>query len=522
MANEHESNVHEHNGRRPEEHWGARNSLKRNASLRSKKGTSDENTPLLGSGGSSGRENGSDENGSVTALEWDGLAEFQGLPWWRTPSVNWLLPAFFLLALAVGGILVPKLNLIKSLVCREYFMEQSALQPHLIFTPVLLGDDNPQCEIPDVQKLVTKFVLYMTIIPGALSAIVSPKLGALSDQYGRNKLLVITSLGGFLGEIVLILTATYPDTVKYQWILAGTVLDGICGSFTTGMALTHAYAADCTAPPKRNVAFGYFHACLFSGVAFGPFLAALMLRNGGHLITIFYVALGVHAFFMLFIALVAPESLSKKRQMLAREKHAAETFEASMAWGAFTEDASLGQTTLLWLRSANILAPLKILWPTGPGTSNTLRANLILLAAIDTIIFGVAMGALTVVVYYLGFQFHWKTEQTSEFMSLVNIVKVSALITILPTLNYLVRTRRANRQRRESGFAIPEPNSGSDNLDLYTVRFAILFEIIGFGGYALARSGSMFVAAGMFAAIGGVGSPTLQSALTKHVPHDRV
>jgi hypothetical protein len=80
------SAARERNGKSPEENWGAKDSLKRNAtgSLR-KKGTNtsdDETTPFLGSG------SGSDENGSVRELEWEGLVDFDGLPWWRTPSVS--------------------------------------------------------------------------------------------------------------------------------------------------------------------------------------------------------------------------------------------------------------------------------------------------------------------------------------------------------------------------------------------------------------------------------------------------
>jgi MFS family permease len=350
------------------------------------------------------------------------------------------------------------------------------------------------------------------IIGGALSAVMAPKLGAMSDRYGRKKLIVIASFGMFLTEIITILAAKYPDTVHYRWLLAGAVFDGMCGSFTTGMALTHAYAADCTAPPKRAVAFGYFHACLFSGIAGGPLLAAWLINSFGNLIIIFYVALGIHGCFIFFVLFVVPESLSKKRQVLAREKYIEEG--ENILWDGYT---------WVWaLRKGNIFLPLNILWPTGPGSSGHLRANLILLSAVDTIIFGVAMGSMTVIVYYLGYQFGWNTAQTSEFMSVVNTIRVTALLTILPLLNYLVRTRRANRQRRESGFAVPERNSGSDMLDLSIIRVAIAFEALGYVGYALARTGPLFVLAGVFAACGGVGSPTLQSALTKHVPHDRV
>ena len=440
-------------------------------------------------------------------------------------KVIWLLPPFFLFALAFGGILVPKLNLIKALVCREYFIEQSRIDPAFLLTPVLFGDDNPQCEIPAVQKLVTRFTLYLSIITGALGAIVSPKLGALSDRHGRLPILAITSMGGFLTEIVTILAATWPESISYQWLLAGAVVDGLCGSFTAGAAVVHAYSADCTAPPKRNVVFGYLHACLFSGIAFGPLLAAFLLRNGGTLISIFYIALGVHIFFMVYIIFVAPESLSKKKQTFARERHTEEgalLFEQTQSSEPTYFMGQDVKAAMTMLKRGNILAPLKILWPTGPGTSNSLRANLVLLSAVDTIMFGVGHGAMTVTVYYLGFQFHWNTGTSSEFVSIVNIVRVAALVVVLPCLNYLVRTRRANRQRRESGFAVPEPMSGSDNLDLYTVRAAVLFELVGYGGYALVRSGELFTLCAVFAAVGSIGSPTMQSALTKHVPHDRV
>jgi MFS family permease len=428
-------------------------------------------------------------------------------------QLYWLLPAFFLFALAFGGIIVPKLNLILSLICREYLIERSVADPNFVFTPVLLDADNPQCRIPEVQALVSKFALYMTITVGALSAVMAPKLGSISDRHGRIKLLVVSSMGAFAAEIITILAALYPDTIKYQWLLGGAVLDGLCGSFTAGMAVTHAYAADCTPPPKRAVAFGYFHACLFSGIALGPLIAAFLVRvTGGRLISIFYAALAAHAFFIVFILFAVPESLSKKRQLLARERFAA-------------EGESLLQDGYSWLwalRKSNILAPLKILCPTGPGSSGHLRANLILLSAVDTIIFGVAMGSMTVVVYYTGYQFGWDTAESSGFVSIVSTARVSALVIFLPLFVKLVRTSRANKQRRESGFAIPERNSGSDTLDLSIVRFSIMLEVLGYAGYALVRTGPLFVISGIFAALGGIGSPTLQSALTKHVPHDRV
>ena len=380
---------------------------------------------------------------------------------------------------------------------------------------MLFGDGagSEQCrKNPDVQAIVTKFTLVITIIIGTLSAVMSPKIGALSDRYGRIKLLVIASAGGFITEVITVLAYKYPETIHYKWLLAGAVFEGLCGSFTAGFAVTHAYASDCTAPPKRSVAFGYFHACLFSGIALGPMAVAVIIKNGGTLLMIFYIALGIHLFFMLFVLFVVPESLSKKRQKLAQDK-----FKADGA-----NLLANGYTWIWALKTANVLAPLKILWPTGPGTSGRLRANLILLSIVDTTIFGVAMGAMNVLVLYSGYVFNWDTAQTSLFISEVNIFRVFALIVVLPALNYLVRRRRQFTQRRDSGFVSPEPNSGSDLFDLSMIRIAISLEVLGYLGYASATTSEMFVIGGILAALGGIGSPTLQASLTKHVPHDKV
>ena len=46
--------------------------------------------------------------------------------------------------------------------------------------------------------------------------------------------------------------------------------------------------------------------------------------------------------------------------------------------------------------------------------------------------------------------------------------------------------------------------------------------MLGYLGYALVRNGELFALSGTIAAIGGIGSPTLGAALTKHVPQDQV
>ena len=415
-------------------------------------------------------------------------------------QIFWLLPPFALFTLAFGGIVVPKLNLILELICRDYYSEKG-IEQSTKWVPSLSDHGELQCQTNEVSSRTSLFILYGNLCSGLLSAITSPKLGALSDRYGRKGILILNTAGMLIGEVLTILAAKYPDTFDVNWILVGYALDGLCGSFIVGMALAHSYAVDCTPPGKRNVTFGYFHACLFTGIAAGPILAGKVIKATKNVLSVFYIAIGAHVFFIIFLAFFIPESLSKSRQRAARETHRAEM-------------ERLGPTAdwINQLRSINLLAPLKILYPTGRGSSPALRRNLILLAAVDTIMFGIAMGAMGVLIIYTNLQFGWGNWETSKYVSIVNSARVLVLVLGLPLATRMIRGKEGTYVQR---------HSGSDLFDLTVIRIAVFFDMLGFLGYTLSRSGPLFTLSGVVASIGGLGSPTLGAALTKHVPADR-
>jgi MFS family permease len=114
---------------------------------------------------------------------------------------------------------------IVTLVCRHYFAEQQVLDPDHIFLPVIIGASNPQCNSAPVQKNVAAFTLVLSALAGGLSAFTAPKLGALSDRYGRTRLLVVASCGGIMNEVITILAAKYPDTVDYHFLILGSFFE---------------------------------------------------------------------------------------------------------------------------------------------------------------------------------------------------------------------------------------------------------------------------------------------------------
>ncbi|KAK1064100.1 hypothetical protein LTR33_012148 [Friedmanniomyces endolithicus] len=121
------------------------------------------------------------------------------------------------------------------------------------------------------------------------------------------------------------------------------------------------------------------------------------------------------------------------------------------------------------------------------------------------------MGSMTMVLMYTNYRLGWKTFESARFMSIVNTARVLCLVVALPLVTRLVRGKIDPKKR----------NTGCDTFDMSVIRVALFFDTLGYLGYTLARRGDLFILSGVVAALGGIGSPTLQSALTKHVPAEQ-
>ncbi|KAI0101647.1 MFS general substrate transporter [Nemania sp. FL0031] len=493
---------------------------------------STEVTSLLSAGaeranGSEGRDNGLRNRG------WEGYDDFVGLPWWKRPTVYWLLGPYLLATLAFGGMIVPKIELIVTLVCRHYFAERQILDPSGALSPVTIGGSNPQCNTAPVQKNVAAFTLVLSALAGGLSAFTAPKLGSLSDRYGRRRLLVLTSCGGIMNEIITIFAAKYPDVLDYRILILGMFFDGISGSFTAVAVLGNSYVSDCSPPSKRGVFLGYLQACLFTGLALGPVIAGKFTLWTGSILSIFYVALGCHICVILFFWFVVPESLSKKRRLAAQEKYLAEqeTLQTALpssverVFGSRLPSWIAGdrlRTWLVLLLNANPLAPLKMFVPSG-RQNRQLRRNLLLMGFIDTVLIAASLGAGTVLILYAKFMFNWGTWESSRFISVVSFFRVLVLLVLFPTVNYFFRVRPLRRQQELHGDShIGETHSGADNLDVWLLRLALVCDLIGVIGYVFVRTEELFILSGVCTAFGGLASATIQSTLTKQVPAEQV
>jgi hypothetical protein len=91
------------------------------------------------------------------------------------------------------------------------------------------------------------------------------------------------------------------------------------------------------------------------------------------------------------------------------------------------------------------------------------------------------------------------------------------VVVLLVVLPLIVRIVRGPRSQTPSTAGI-----GADNLEVWLIRLCPAIEMVGFMCMSFAKTTNQYYASGALAAMGGLGPPTLQSALTKHVAKEEV
>ncbi len=83
------------------------------------------------------------------------LAYIQSLPWYKRPSIVWLLPFIFLIAIVMGVSQVPQEQLIIKIICKEYFKDREfpSLPSNSSSLLTLNGGNDDPCKAAPIQAL---------------------------------------------------------------------------------------------------------------------------------------------------------------------------------------------------------------------------------------------------------------------------------------------------------------------------------------------------------------------------------
>ena len=147
--------------------------------------------------------------------------------------------------------------------------------------------------------------------------IFSPVLGALSDRFGRRRVILISNFGLGLDYILMALA---PNLI---WLFIGRIISGITAA---SISTSYAYIADVTPAEKRAGAFGFMGTAFGLGFIIGPGLGGVLGSIDPHLP--FWVAAGLSLANALYGLFVLPESLPP-------EKRSAFSWRSANPLGAF-------------------------------------------------------------------------------------------------------------------------------------------------------------------------------------------
>lgn len=137
----------------------------------------------------------------------------------------------------------------------------------------------------------------------AIQFLAAPVLGALSDRFGRRRVILISCFGLAVDFAFMALAQTLP------MFFIGRVVSALTSaSFSTA----NAYLADVTPPEKRAAAFGLLGAAFGVGFVIGPALGGLL--GGIDLRLPFWIASGLAMLNFLYGLLVLPESLPPEKR----------------------------------------------------------------------------------------------------------------------------------------------------------------------------------------------------------------
>ncbi|KAG0271140.1 hypothetical protein BGZ95_001101 [Linnemannia exigua] len=381
------------------------------------------------------------------------LAALQALPWYKRPSIAWLLPFVFLLALVLGLSKAPQEQLIVKIMCNEYYREREtssdegggsmSLSSLLLSNEGFIGNrplEDP-CNSAPVVALAASVLGRVRALKYISGFFTIGYITSLSDKYGRKPLIYMTLVPAMLTQLLIVYMARPTSNLGVGILYADGLFMGLMGAGILLEPCLNAYIADCTPRNGRSLSIGYVMVSLAVGMTIGSILSSFLHRLTHDYNIAMFISAGT-LFFLLFYAILLPESLPK---------HARFVIVAKSDVGQ-DATASLAQRVLATMKSGlvTILDPVLLFLPgridASPdvNTSPSPYTLLILLTGYGIIQFA-SNGMSTILVPYTNLVYHWDGEMDGYYFGLSGAFSIIVYVVIFPLLHKLFMTVYASK-----------------------------------------------------------------------------
>ncbi|KAF9952205.1 hypothetical protein BGZ72_006449 [Mortierella alpina] len=484
------------------------------------------------------QEGDQDHDHGLAGDEASRFAYIQSLPWHKRPSIVWLLPFIFLIAIVMGVSQVPQEQLIIKIICKEYFRDRGfpSLPSNSSSLLHLNGGSDDPCKAAPIQALAAVVLGRYRSLKSVTGIFTLGFITSLSDKFGRKTLIFLTLIPVALTQILIVFMA-HPST---NLGLAPLYADALfMGSLGAGMLLepcVTAYVADCTPREGRSLAMGYVMVALSIGLIAGPALGGLLLRmKGGDESSAIMISICTLVV-LTFYAIALPESLMKRAS-------------------GRTPDAIKVEDVSILIRTKNfftaILDPLILLLPgkmDDSGDVNILpsKYTLVILVATYGFLQFATFGVLLLIIPYTNTVFKWTTEQGSNYVAFNGAATFVVYVALFPVLQklYSIFVEKdlkgkgaeslSHSEHSESGLENTESQTGAGesqpkSLDTAkqdrAVQKDLFFFLFGIGVYIISyllmhlfQTEPSFYFTTFTRALASVAAPSFLSLFTSYVP----
>lgn len=431
------------------------------------------------------------------------------LPWYKRPSVLFILPVYFFAAVETSMLPAVSMELMGKIICNQ-------IRP----SSGLPFDDNKCIESPIVEARLSELLTYGKIITGMTSLFVIPYICKLSDRVGRRQVLLYIHYSLFISVFCDLFCWFFRSNVSYYTLLLGSVFDGIANSVVV-MNLLSAYVADCIVSEKRTVALAQVFCGTTLGYIAGPTLGGVVYSISEDLKIPYYVCLGLIVLSTLSVWGVFPESQSATALYQAKFDYQKQKMadarilesNGNSLWASF-------KTAVSWLNKS-VVRPYKDMISVFRETkSKDDRRNLTNIVVIEIFYAILSFGLDDLIINYFFYRVGATVEQLNYAIVVSAILRVVSLglsSHMGAMIKWISETTGLIRYGENAA------NNKIQIQDIYVIRLANILEtlalcVIGFSGanYWGAVCGFWMIGFGM------ISRPNILSSMINLVPEGQV